>query len=57
MSHYEILDQRFKALINGQAKLEHLWSGGRWTEGPVYVPAARNAVIFATLGKSSSAPC
>jgi len=44
MSHYEILDQRFKALINGQAKLEHLWSGGRWTEGPVYVPAARHLV-------------
>jgi len=44
MSQYEILDQRFKALINGSAKLEQLWTGGRWTEGPVYVPAARHVV-------------
>ncbi|PZM16174.1 SMP-30/gluconolactonase/LRE family protein [Rhizobium tubonense] len=44
MSHYEILDPRFSALINGSAKLELLWTGGRWTEGPVYVPAARHLV-------------
>lgn len=41
MSDYKILDERFGALIVGHAKLEHLWSGARWTEGPVYFPAGR----------------
>jgi gluconolactonase len=44
MSQYEILDARFKTLIHGSAKLEQLWTGGRWTEGPVYVPAARHVI-------------
>jgi gluconolactonase len=44
MSDYENLDPRFSALVNGSAKLELLWSGGRWTEGPVYVPAARHVI-------------
>lgn len=44
MNTYEILDDRFAALIIGHAKLEHLWSGARWSEGPVYVPAARNLI-------------
>jgi gluconolactonase len=44
MSDYEIIDPRFSALINGSAKLERLWTGGRWTEGPVYVPAARHVI-------------
>lgn len=44
MSTYDILDDRFAALIVGHAKLEHLWTGARWSEGPVYVPAARHLV-------------
>ena len=44
MSHFETLDPRFSALINGSVKLEQLWTGGRWTEGPVYVPAARHVI-------------
>lgn len=44
MSDYDIIDPRFSALINGSAKLERLWTGGRWTEGPVYVPAARHVI-------------
>ena len=44
MSDYEILDPRFSKLINGSARLERLWTGGRWTEGPVYVPAARHLI-------------
>jgi gluconolactonase len=35
---YEILDARFKRLIIGHAKLETLYTGTRWAEGPVYVP-------------------
>ncbi|HUN94419.1 MAG TPA: SMP-30/gluconolactonase/LRE family protein [Burkholderiaceae bacterium] len=41
MSDYVILDPRFEALIIGHARLEKLWTGARWTEGPVYVPAGR----------------
>jgi gluconolactonase len=44
MSDYDIIDPRFSALINGSAKLERLWTGGRWTEGPVYIPAARHLI-------------
>ena len=44
MSGYEILDPRFASLIIGPAKLEQLWTGGRWTEGPVYVPAGKSFI-------------
>ena len=39
---YLVHDDRFRALFIGHAKLEHLWTGGRWVEGPVYVPAAKS---------------
>lgn len=42
MSDYEILDDRFRKLTIWHAKLERLYTGCRWTEGPVYVPAARH---------------
>lgn len=42
MSDFIVLDPRFESLFIGHAKLERLWTGGRWTEGPVYVPAARH---------------
>ena len=41
MSPHEIIDARFGALIHGSARLDHLWTGGRWCEGPAYVPAGR----------------
>ena len=41
---YDILDDRFRALIIGHARLERLWTGARWSEGPVYVPAARHLI-------------
>ncbi len=44
MSDYEIHDERFDKLIIGHAKLERLWTGSRWAEGPVYVPAARQVL-------------
>ncbi|GAB0113982.1 SMP-30/gluconolactonase/LRE family protein [Acidisoma sp. C75] len=39
---YEILDPRFRRLIQGSARLERLHTGMRWAEGPVYVPAAKS---------------
>ena len=39
-AEFEGLDARF-AGIRGDARLERLWTGGRWLEGPVYSPAGR----------------
>ncbi|HTI03536.1 MAG TPA: SMP-30/gluconolactonase/LRE family protein, partial [Acidisoma sp.] len=39
---YKILDPRFRRLIVGSAQLEKLYTGMRWAEGPVYVPAAKS---------------
>lgn len=41
MSDYVVLDPRFESLFIGHAKLETLWTGSRWAEGPVYVPAGK----------------
>ena len=41
MSEYEILDPRFRSTYIGHAKLEKLYSGCRWAEGPVYMAAMR----------------
>jgi gluconolactonase len=35
----EIEDPRLEPLIDLEAPLRRLWTGGEWTEGPVYVPA------------------
>jgi gluconolactonase len=40
MAVREVLDERFRG-VNGDHELECLWTGGRWLEGPVYVPAGR----------------
>jgi gluconolactonase len=38
------LDGRFQSLVNGNARLEHLYQGSRWAEGPAYFPAGRYLV-------------
>ena len=37
----EVLDDRFHRLVIHNAHIDHLWTGARWAEGPVYVPASR----------------
>jgi gluconolactonase len=37
----EVLDDRFHRLLHGSARIDTLWTGGRWCEGPAYVPAGR----------------
>lgn len=37
----EVIDKRFYGLVIHNAHIDHLWSGARWTEGPVYNPAGR----------------
>lgn len=43
---YEMLDERFRTgrCMNGDKDLEVLYSGCRWAEGPLYVPAWRQVV-------------
>ncbi|WP_417417738.1 SMP-30/gluconolactonase/LRE family protein [Hoeflea sp.] len=38
---YFISDARFSRLIHTNARLETLWTGARWCEGPAYFPAGR----------------
>jgi gluconolactonase len=44
MSDFEILDDRFKGCVKTAARLEHLYEGCRWAEGPAYFPAHRALV-------------
>ncbi|HEX2725792.1 MAG TPA: SMP-30/gluconolactonase/LRE family protein [Beijerinckiaceae bacterium] len=41
---YEVLDDRFAPLINTTARVEKLYEGCRWAEGPAYFPAGRYLV-------------
>ena len=43
-SDYEVLDERFRRLINSTAMVEKLFEGCRWAEGPAYLPASRSLV-------------
>jgi gluconolactonase len=40
-SDYEILDERFRDCVNRTSHVQKLWTGARWTEGPVYFPAGK----------------
>ena len=42
---YEILDPVFEDCIIGHAKIERLWSGGRWVEGPAYSRGAISDLV------------
>lgn len=41
----EVLDKRFYRLVIHNSHIDHLWTGGRWTEGPVYSPAGRYLIF------------
>jgi gluconolactonase len=41
---FEVLDDRFRACVNGGARIEKLFESCRWAEGPAYVPAGRYLV-------------
>ena len=42
---YDIIDKRFKNLTTGHGRVERLWTGARWTEGPAWFPAGRYLVF------------
>ena len=39
-----VLDPRFKKCFTGYIRVERLWTGAIWSEGPVWFPAARQLV-------------
>ncbi len=41
---FEVLDERFRTCVKGSARLERLYEGCRWAEGPAYFPAGRYLV-------------
>ena len=41
---YDVLDARFEACFIGHARVERLWSGARWSEGPAWFAAGRYLV-------------
>ena len=43
-AEYVVLDDRFKPLFNANARVERLFEGCRWAEGPAYFPAGRYVV-------------
>jgi gluconolactonase len=45
---FEVLDERFRALILPNVHVDTLYDGGRWLEGPVHVPASRH-VLFSDI--------
>jgi gluconolactonase len=40
---FEVIDERF-TVVRGDSRIERLFEGCRWAEGPVYVPAGRYVV-------------
>lgn len=42
---FEIIDPVFKSLILPNVHVDLIYTGGRWLEGPVYVPAARHLLF------------
>ncbi len=42
------LDDRFGSAVRGDERVERLFGGGRWLEGPVYVPAQR-CLLFSDI--------
>lgn len=38
---FEVIDPAFEACIVGHARVERLWTGARWSEGPVWNAAGR----------------
>ncbi len=42
---FQVEDDRFRALVLPNVHLDTLYEGGRWLEGPVYVPASRHLLF------------
>ena len=38
---FEVLKEEFHSCLTGHGRVERLWTGARWVEGPVWFPAGR----------------
>jgi gluconolactonase len=47
----EVIDRRLIPLINGTVEIEKLYDGCRWSEGPVWMPAA-NQLVWSDIPNS-----
>jgi gluconolactonase len=47
-SDYEVFDERFRSCVNRTSHVQQLWTGARWTEGPVHFPAGKY-VLFSDI--------
>jgi gluconolactonase len=45
MNDVEVLDAVFRSFVLGNASLDHLYTGMRWAEGPVYFADARQLLV------------
>ena len=43
-TRFEVLDDRFRECFVGHARVERLWTGARWSEGPAWFAAGRYLV-------------
>ena len=43
-----VLDSRYRACIDHEAKLECLWTGGQWLEGPVWLET-KGSLIYSDI--------
>lgn len=41
---FEVIDPRFSECLTGHGRVERLWTGARWTEGPAWFAAGRYLV-------------
>ena len=53
---FEILDERFKECIRTSARLDRLFDGCRWAEGPAYSPAGRYLLCNKALADFNGRP-
>ena len=44
----EVLDRRFHRVMPGSARVERLWTGARWSEGPAWFPA-HNSLVWSDI--------
>ncbi|MGO6695278.1 SMP-30/gluconolactonase/LRE family protein [Rhizobium johnstonii] len=44
-TRFEVLDPRFESCFVGHARVERLWTGGRWLEGPAWFAAGRYLIF------------
>ena len=43
-----VLDPRFHRIVPGSARIERLWTGARWSEGPAWF-AAHNTLVWSDI--------